>query len=126
DAGRFIAAFEQPLHPDANAEQRLAVARRVVDRGPPRLIEPRRRAEVADAGHDDRIGAAAFVRRGWHEVRSAQRRERLLHRGEVAGSVIDERDHNNPFVLGSIFASRASFAHATRSALANALNTASM
>ena len=51
--------------------------------------------------------------------------ERLAHRRQVAGAVVDERDHSSPFVLGSIFASRASFAQATRSARANALNTAS-
>ena len=34
--------------------------------------------------------------------------------------------YNNPFVLGSIRARRRSFAHAARSARANALNTASI
>mgnify|MGYP003693635583 CR=1 FL=1 len=52
--------------------------------------------------------------------------QRLAHRRQVAGAVVDERNHSSPFVLGSIFARRASFAHATRSARANALNTASM
>jgi len=74
------------------------------------------------------LGAGAFYlgrlfRR--HEL-GAERRQGLAHRGEIAGAVVHERDHNNPFVLGSIFASRLSFAQATRSALANALNTASM
>ena len=55
----------------------------------------------------------------------AERRQRLAHRRQVAGAVVDERDHSSPFVLGSIFASRASRAQATRSARANALNTAS-
>ena len=55
----------------------------------------------------------------------AERRERLAHRREVARAVVDERNHSSPFVLGSIFASRASLAHATRKARANALNTAS-
>ena len=56
----------------------------------------------------------------------ADRGERLAHRREVAGAVVDERDHSSPFVLGSILASRLSFAQATRSARANALNTASI
>jgi hypothetical protein len=34
--------------------------------------------------------------------------------------------YNSPLVLGSILASRRSFAHATRNARANALNTASI
>ena len=42
-----------------------------------------------------------------------------------AGLVIDQRNHSRPLVLGSIFASRLSFATATRRARANALNTAS-
>ena len=56
----------------------------------------------------------------------ADRRERLAHRRQIAGAIIDERNHNSPLVLGSIRARRLSFAHATRSALANALNTASI
>ena len=53
-------------------------------------------------------------------------RERLSHRRQVAGAVVDERDHSRPFVLGSIFARRLSFEHATRSARANALKHASI
>ena len=55
-----------------------------------------------------------------------ERRERLPHRRQVAGAVVDQSDHSRPLVLGSIFASRASRAQATRNARANALNTASM
>ena len=40
---------------------------------------------------------------------------------QIAGAVVEQRDHSRPFVLGSIFASRRSFAQATRSARANAL-----
>ena len=53
-------------------------------------------------------------------------RKRLAHRGEVAGAVVDERDHSSSFVLGSTRARRRSRAHATRSARANALNDASI
>ena len=82
--------------------------------------------EVADARHDEPRARRALVgRRGDDEV-GAERRQRLADRREIAGAVVDERDHSSPFVLGSIFASRASFAQATRSARANALNTASM
>ena len=55
----------------------------------------------------------------------ADGRERLAHRRQVAGAVIDERNHNSPFVLGSVRASCLSREHATRSARPNALNTAS-
>ena len=57
---------------------------------------------------------------------AAKRRERLADRREIAGAVVDQRDHSSPFVLGSIFASRRSFAQATRSARANALKHASI
>ena len=60
-----------------------------------------------------------------HEL-CAQGRQRLPDRREIASTVVNQRNHNNPFVLGNIFASRLSFAQATRSARANALNTASM
>ena len=41
-------------------------------------------------------------------------REGLSHRRQVAGAVVDQRDHSRPLVLGSIFARRLSFEHATR------------
>ena len=81
---------------------------------------------MADAGHDDAAGARELLRRRGRRELGAERRQRLAHRREIARAVIDQRDHSSPFVLGSIFASRASFAHATRSARANALNTASI
>ncbi|MNC93256.1 hypothetical protein D3C83_98400 [compost metagenome] len=80
---------------------------------------------MPDARNHDSTGAAQFAWHGGRPHRRVQGGEGLSHRRQVAGAVIDERDHNSPFVLGSIFASRASFAQATRSARANALNTAS-
>ena len=90
-------------------------------------VERARRAEVADARHDDAASPAPSSA-GAAGVKSSAptRRKRLPHRRQIAGAVVDERDHSSPFVLGSICASRRSFAHATRSARANALNTASM
>ena len=81
---------------------------------------------MTDAWHDDADRPREIVRRVGREDLGLDRGERLPHRREIPGLVVDERDHNNPFVLGSIFASRLSFAHATRSARANALNTASI
>ena len=82
--------------------------------------------EVADARDDQRRGCPAQSAGVSGTVNSAPSDgQRLLDRRQVAGAVVDERDHSSPFVLGSIFASRASLAQATRSARANALNTAS-
>ena len=64
--------------------------------------------------------------RGREELR-AERREALAHRGQIAGAVVDEGNHNKPLrARQHAFASCLSFAHATRSARANALKTASM
>src|ERR1700733_15879815 len=52
--------------------------------------------------------------------------ERLHHRGQVAGFVVNDSDHSNPLVLGSISPNCLSLEHATRSARANALNSASI
>src|SRR5438876_1196870 len=78
-----------------------------------------------DAGYDD--GACPLEidwRRRVVQI-GVNRGERFAHRCQVARLVIDQGDHSSPLVLGSIRASRLSFAHATRSARANALNTAS-
>ena len=86
-------------------------------RGPPRDRRPRGSrcasassiARVASKwptpGHDDaaRRRRAPPAARGVATV-SAERRQRLAHRRQVAGAVIDQRDHSRPFVLGSIFA----------------------
>ena len=84
-------------------------------------------AEVADAWHDDRRRPRAeSAGLDGVETLGAERGERLADRGEISGAVVDERDHNSPFVLGSIRANRLSCEQATRSARANALKTASI
>src|SRR5262249_3224636 len=92
----------------------------------PLTVQRAGRAEVADAGNDHRISRRELV---W-PIRGEERRvdggERLSHRGEIAGPVVDQRDHSSPFVLASIGPSRWSFAQATRSARPKALNTASI
>ena len=80
---------------------------------------------MTDTGHDHAAGLPALPWCRWHDEVGAEGRERFADRRQISRAVIDEYNHSNPFVLGSIFASRASFAHATRSARANALNTAS-
>ena len=124
--GRFLAAGEQPLQPETDAEQRTSRRDAGANRRDPAAIERGRRAEVADAGHDDRGRPFEIGRRRRVVQLGANRGERLAHRRQVAGLVVDERDHSSPLVLGSIRASCLSFAQATRSARANALKTASM
>ena len=73
--------------------------------------------------------AAGTAKLAWHGGRpdlGAQVRQRLSHRRQVAGAVVDQGNHSRPLVLGSMRASRLSFAHATRSARANALKHASI
>ena len=123
--GRFLAAREQPLQPETDAEQRPPVGDARANRRDPRRVERARRAEVADAGHDDRRRPLEIVRRRGHVQLGADRGERLAHRRQIARLVIDQRDHSSPLVLGSMRASCLSFEQATRSARANALNTAS-
>ena len=81
---------------------------------------------MTDAGHDDAVGTAELAWNGRCPDLSANRGERLAHRRQVAGAVINERDHSSPLVLGSVRARRLSFEHATRSARANALKQASI
>ena len=123
---RFFAVFVQPLHAEADSEQRHAFTDAIEDRIDPRLVECPCRAKMSDAWNDDADGPCEIVRHCGREDVRLNGRQRFSHRREIPGLVIDERDHNNPFVLGNIRASRLSFAHATRSARANALNTASI
>ena len=88
--------------------------------------ERRRRIEVTDAGDDDGVCARELAGDCRCPDVRTDRAERFPHRREVAGAVVDERDHSRPFVLGNIFARRLSFEHAARSARANALKQASI
>ena len=99
--------------------RRIGVAPRLVERAR-RDRSGRRRARRCRAPTTDRRRVD-----GDHELR-AECRKRLPHRREIAGAVVEQRDHSSPFVLGSIFASRRSLAQATRSARANALKHASI
>ena len=123
---RLVAALEQPLHARGRCRAAACPSTAAPDRVAPRASSAAVAPKWPTPGtmRPRRAGAARRRRR---DVKlGAERRERLAHRRQVAGAVVDERDHSSPFVLGSIFASRASFAQATRSARANALNTASM
>ena len=98
-------------------------------------VERARRAEVADARHDDRRAArAALTASAGVKTSAPIAAKRLSHRGQVAGAVVDECDHMVsmrsftavPWCSAASRASRLSLAQATRSARANALNTASI
>jgi len=121
----FIAAFEEPLHAEADAEERRPAADRGSNRVAPGSDQRFRRREVADARHDHRREPRELAGCRRSRELSAERRECLTHGRQVAGAVVDKGDHSRPFVLGNIFARRASRAQATRSARPNALNTAS-
>ncbi len=92
----------------------------------PGTLEGGRGREVADAGHDDAAGVGEDCGCLGHDEVRAEERQRLLDGRQVAGAVVDQRNHSSPLVLGSILARRSSREQATRSARANALNTASM
>ena len=81
---------------------------------------------MPDARHDDAVGAGEIDGEPRREQLGARRGEALADRRQVAGAVVDERNHNSSLVLGSTRASRLSFEHAKRSARANALNSASI
>src|SRR5262249_55024607 len=124
--GRLVAAFEQPLEAEADTEQRTAVADAIQDRVDPRAVERARRGEMADAGHDDPARACEFTGCLGRIKGCAHGGQRFSDGGEIPRLVVDQRDHRSPFVLGSAFAIRLSFAQATRSARPNALKTASI
>src|SRR5262245_54683213 len=124
--GCLVASLEQPVHAEADAEQGPAFANAPEDALDPSAVERSRRAEMSDARDDDAARLAKRIRSFRHEHVGADRRQRLLDGRQVSGLVIDQRDHSRPFVLGSMRASRLSFAHATRSARPNALKTASI
>ena len=86
-------------------------------------------------GIDDAVGGRDLVGRRRYAHVGARCREGLPNRGQIAGAVVDEREHgaprsctlvhSSPFVDGSARPSCRSFAQATRSARPNALKTAS-
>src|SRR5262245_59742181 len=52
NVGRFVAALEQPLHAEADPEERPSFADALHDRILPRTVERTRRAEMTNAGND--------------------------------------------------------------------------
>ena len=99
----FFATLEEPLQPEADAEERNARAdacdERVAD---VHFVEGAQHlAEVADAWQDDFRRALEPCRIADQLKGCADRIERILHGAEVARAVVKDRDHSNPFVEGS-------------------------
>src|SRR5579859_25733 len=97
-AGVLLAAVEQELHADADAEDRHTALACVPQRRreAPAVELARAMAEVPDPRKDDRRRVAE--RDGLvDQVRAcADRGERLAHAREVADAVVDDRDHPAP------------------------------
>ena len=125
DVGSLATAFEEPLEAEADAEQRPAALDYADDGVAPFAVERRGLLKVSDARDDDTLDVVEIGRHARCQHLGADRRERFAHRRQIAGAVIDQRNHSSPFVLGSVRASCLSREHATRSARPNALNTAS-
>src|SRR5271156_3680647 len=92
----------------------------------PVLLQKRRRLKVSHSRQHNLFSASHCI---WIFGRFSLRTngsQRLYHRGQISRLVIDDRDHSRPFVLGSISPNCVSFEHATLSARANALNSASI
>jgi len=81
---------------------------------------------MPDSRKDDFVRGGNGIDFTGHHNRRAQMVERFLHRIQIAGAVIQDRNHKSPLVLGSIRARRWSREQATRNARAKALNSASI
>src|ERR1043166_2099758 len=105
----FLTALEKRLHAEADTEKRHAGADALEER--PAHLERIERAhhlsEVADPGKQDPGGGTKAARGVGQDVFASQFRQGILHAAQVAGAVIEDRDHNSPFVLGSWSFSRA-------------------
>ena len=124
-AGRFVAALEQPLHAEADAEDGTPSANAPSDdasRQPARRATRWRRSGRRRARRSPAAPARSSGARGCDAPPAPMARSALRTDVRLPGAVVDERDHSSSFVLGSMRASRRSRAQATRSARANALN----
>ena len=127
-AGRFVAGCEHGLKSEANSQQGDSARQPRRAAAHQRALAERthERAEMADAGKNQRVASREAFRRGRAARFDAEARERALDRRKISCSVFDECDvHNSPFVLGSTRFNCGSRVAANRSALANALKIAS-
>ena len=88
---RLFAALEQPLHPKADAEQRLPIADQCREwHRTHGAVERARRAKMTHSRHDHASCAHERTRLFRHEKIGAHSGEGLLDRCQIAGTVIDE------------------------------------
>ncbi len=103
DFGRFVAAFEQRLHAQADSQERNAGGDAVQQRlAYGQFIQRSHHlAKVTHARQDDlRCGVQS---RGVADqgVFAAEFTQGILHAAQIAGAIIENGDHNSPFVDGN-------------------------
>mgnify|MGYP003351387344 CR=1 FL=1 len=69
-------------------------------------------SEMADTRQDQLVRTLDGLRIANQFILCADRAQRVLHRLQVAGAVIEYRDHSKPFVEGNCSFNRASVEHA--------------
>ena len=126
----FARSGKEPLHADADAEERNAARNRVSHcGGDSSRMQARGRGEVPYTRQDNALG---FLDCGRIAARDLDLRpqvpQRLHHGGDIAGPVIDDGHalHSRPFVEGRMSPSCLSLLQAKRKARANALKMASI
>ena len=92
---RFDAALVQPLHADADPEERLPRSDTAANCRVPVGGERARRREVADPRHDHGRGLGEVAGCTWREDIGAKVMKRLSHRREVSCTVINESDSHS-------------------------------
>src|SRR5262249_9515965 len=109
---RFRAAGKEPLHPYADAKKRSALIYEAQHRRPQAGVQRFTTAEVTDAGNNHLVGNGYDALIGGDFAGRAEMFEGFPDRTDIACSVIDDRDHRSPLVLGSMRASCLSREHA--------------
>src|SRR6266496_902425 len=124
---RLFTRCQHPLHPDTYSQERNSVLDSL-DYGFAQsgIIQGLCGSEVTNPRQND-----FFCQLNFRDVRSNHRLRAkmvkgLLYGRQIARLVINDCDHNKPFVLGSSRAICLSCQHAARNARANALNSASI
>ena len=124
----LFARSKQRLHPQTDSQERNAAANRFDQR--PAHVELVQRAhhlpKVSDARQNE-LGRLANARGIADQfVIRPDRTERVLHRAQIPGAVIENRNHNNPLVEGNWSFNRAirraRIAHGPRETLEDRLD----
>src|SRR6185437_6866282 len=123
---RFRASRKEPLQANADSQERNSRASAFGNcLLQPAAVEELRRSKMPNTRQNNLLSATYNFRVLGGDCIRTDGRQRLHHRCKISGLVIDDRDHSNPLVDGSILPSCLSREQATRTARANALNRAS-